>query len=130
VNAAKGNFDGPRQAQMAAAPTRALLIEAAHSTSAAHPRFPQFSLPTAVTIRFINALLRTSQPVKVPSGFKLDAPHALDDMLFHMPRAAPPLRLVVRNVAALALPLPILGYALLFWVWPWVYRGFRVPPSP
>jgi hypothetical protein len=29
-----------------------------------------------------------------------------------------------KSVAALSLPLPILGYVLLFWVWPWVHRGF------
>lgn len=55
---------------------------------------------------------------------------ALDDMLSRMPKAragAPVPRSVFRkseDIAALALLLPILGYALLFWVWPWIYRGF------
>jgi hypothetical protein len=50
----------------------------------------------------------------------------LDQILATLPVS--PLR-IARNVAALALPLPILGYVLLFWVWPWIYRGFR-PTAP
>jgi hypothetical protein len=66
-----------------------------------------------------------------PSGFEKPPSDALDGMLSHMPKVKPsarPTRSVLRkagDVAALSLPLPILGYVLLFWVGPWVYRGFR-----
>jgi hypothetical protein len=66
-------------------------------------------------------------PVDAPATGR--SPDALDDMLSRMPKSnrnARPLSLTrkAEDVAALALPFPILGYALLFWVWPWVYRGF------
>jgi hypothetical protein len=64
-----------------------------------------------------------------PPGFEVSRPDALDDMLSGMPKAAPsPLR-ILRDVAALSVPLPALGYLLFFWVWPWIYRGFR-PTAP
>jgi hypothetical protein len=33
------------------------------------------------------------------------------------------------SVGLLSLPFPVLGYVVLFWVGPWVYRGFR-PTAP
>jgi hypothetical protein len=40
----------------------------------------------------------------------------------------PPLQ-KAKWIAALSIPLPTIGYFLLFCVSSWVYRGFRVPES-